>query len=260
MVTFTFSHGVCLMSRLSSSGLPHHPQRVTRDVVDLARTGTMAQRLCAGLVGALALALAVSPAGAQALNYPSLQVPYASTRDYTGAIAGGDGTTLLFQWREGWTERRHLQLDVGIADRKGNDGLLLALAGSFGQELLRASGEQPLDLLLTGGVGMSFGDGVSLLRVPIGVSIGHTFEMEKGMSLTPYVHPRVSIDVCSSCGGRDDSQSELSLNFDLGVNFQVNRQFAVRTALAFSGSDLAGTEDSFAVGFVWTPRPLVRTR
>jgi hypothetical protein len=200
-------------------------------------------------VGALAVLIVASPARAQSLNYPSLQVPSASTRDYTGAIAGGDGTTLLFQWREGWTDRRHLQLDLGIADRKGNESLLLIIGGAFGQELLRANADQPLDMLLTGGVGMSFGDGVSLLRMPFGVSIGHTFELDKAMSLTPYVHPRASIDVCSSCGGHDNSQSEVSLNFDLACNFQVNRQFAVRTAVAFSGSDLAGSDDSFAVGF-----------
>ena len=247
------------MSRPSSSGLPHQ-NRSKRGVIAFARTNAMVHRLYAGLVGALACVFAASQAGAQAYNYPSLQVPSASTRDYTGAIAGGGGTTLLFQWREGWTDRRHLQLDLGIVDPKGNESLLLAIGGAFGQELLRANADQPLDLLLTGGIGMTFGDGMSLLRIPVGASIGHTFEMEGNMSLTPYVHPRASIDVCSSCGGRDDSQSELSLNFDLGANFQVNRQFAIRMAFAFSGSDLAGSDDSFAVGFVWTPRPLAKSR
>lgn len=251
------------MSRLSSACRHSHPQHAERVVVRgvvAAFLQATAQRLRAGVVGALGVVLVASHADAQAFNYPSLQVPSASTRDYTGAIAGGDGTTLLFQWREGWTDRRHLQLDLGIADRKGNESLLLVIGGAFGQELLRASADQPLDLLFTGGVGMSFGDGVSLLRIPIGLSIGHTFELDQGMSLTPYVHPRASIDVCSSCGGHDNSQSEVSLNFDLGLNFQVNRQFAVRAAAAFSGSDLAGSDDTFAVGFVWTPRPLVKTK
>ena len=250
------------MSPQSSPCPISSPQSARRPLVARACTQAMTQWRSRGLVGALSLVLsfAASNAGAQSLNYPSLQIPSASTRDYTGAISGGDGTTLLFQWREGWTDRRHLQLDLGIADRKGDESLLLVIGGAFGQELLRATADQPLDLLLTGGVGMSFGDGVSLLRVPIGVSIGHTFELDKDMTLTPYVHPRASIDVCSNCGNRNDSQSEVSLNFDLGVNFQVNRQFAVRAAAAFSGSDLAGSEDAFAVGFVWTPRPLVKTK
>ena len=251
------------MSQLSSPCPPYRPSRAGHVTGDRARNRirAMTRGLSGSLLGgALALLLAPTRADAQALNYPSLQVPTASTRDYTGALSGGDGTTLLFQWREGWSARRHLQLDVGIADRKGSESLLMLVGGAFGQELLRASGDQPLDLLFTGGVGMSFGDGVSLLRVPIGLSIGHTFDLDNGMSLTPYVHPRASIDVCSNCGNRSDSQSELSLNFDLGLNFQVNREFALRVAGAFSGSDLVGTEDSFAVAFVWTPKPLVKPR
>lgn len=237
------------MSQLCSPCVPRRPSRPT-----------VARRCAWALSGAFAL-LSVAPrVEAQALNYPSLQLPTASVRDYTGALSGGDGTTVLFQWREGWTPKRHLQLDLGLADRKGSESLLMLVGGSFGQELLRASGDQPLDLLWTGGIGMSFGGGSTLLRVPIGLSLGHTFDLEKGMSLTPYVHPRASLDVCSDCGSRNGSESELSLNFDLGVNFQVNREFALRVAGAFSGSDLAGTEDSFAVGFVWTPRPLVKSK
>ena len=53
---------------------------------------------------------------AQAFNYPSLQTPQASTRDYTAALVGGAGTTLLFQWREGASRGMHWQLDAGLAD------------------------------------------------------------------------------------------------------------------------------------------------
>lgn len=213
-----------------------------------------------GLMGVIGAFASSAPLQSQAFNYPSLQVPTASTRDYTAALTGGAGTTVLFQWREGWGERRHVQLDVGLADRKGSETLMLLVGGFVGRELLRATGDQPLDLLLTVGAGAAFGSGVTLFRVPAGVSIGHTFELDQAMSLTPYVHPRASLDICSSCGSRGRGRTELSLNFDLGVNFQVNREFALRAAGSFSGSDLLGTEDTFAVGFNWTPRPLVRTR
>lgn len=215
--------------------------------------------LVSGVVaGVWATTLASSPLRAQAFNYPSMQVPTASTRDYTAALSSGAGTTALFQWREGWTPTRHLQLDLGLVDRKRSETLMMFVGGSMGQEIARASGDQPLDLLFTAGAGAAFGSGVTLIRIPIGVSIGHTFELDQGMSITPYVHPRISLDVCSSCGPRDRSRSEASLNFDLGVNFQVNRRFAVRAAGAFSGSDLLGTEDTFAVGFNWTPSALSR--
>ena len=195
---------------------------------------------------------------AQAFQYPSLQLPRVSTRDYTAALVGGAGSTALFQGREGWTSTRHVELDAGLADRKGGASLVAFVGGSVGQELTRATKEQPLDLLLTGGAGLAFGSGLTVLRVPIGVSLGHTFELDQEMSLTPYVHPRASIDLCSSCGTEKRSRSEVSLNFDLGVNFQVSQQFGIRVAGSFTGSDLAGGRDTFAVGLVWTPAALVK--
>lgn len=210
-------------------------------------------------LGALVAAFTVTErADAQASNYPSMQLPTASTRDYTAAVSSGAGTTALFQWREGWQPRRHWQLDAGLTDRKGSDNLALFVGGGIGQELARARGDQPLDLLFTAGAGAAFGGGYTLVRIPVGVSIGHTFDLEQGMAITPYVHPRASIDLASSGGRNDGSQSEVSLNFDLGVNFKVNSQFAVRAAAAFTGSELAGAQDTFAIGFNWTPAPLAR--
>ncbi len=210
-------------------------------------------------LGALVAAVTVTErADAQASNYPSMQVPTASTRDYTAAVSSGAGTTALFQWREGWQPRRHWQLEAGLTDRKGSDNLALFVGGAIGQELARARGDQPLDLLFTAGAGAAFGGGYTLVRIPVGVSIGHTFDLEQGMAITPYVHPRASVDIASSGGRNDGSQSEVSLNFDLGVNFQVNSQFSVRAAAAFTGSELAGAQDTFAIGFNWTPAPLAR--
>ena len=190
---------------------------------------------------------------AQASNYPSLQLPTASIRDYTGAIASGAGTSVLFQWREGVASAMHLGLDVGLTDRKGSENLLGFIGGSIGSELLRAEGEQRLELLLTGGLGFAFGGGATIVRVPLGVSLGHTFALEDGMALTPYVHPRVSLDLCSDCGRRANRRTELSLNFDVGVDFRVNQKFSVRVAGAFSGSDFFGNNDSFAIGLNWRP-------
>ena len=159
---------------------------------------------------------------ARAFNYPALQTPSASVRDYTGALVAGAGTTLLFQWREGAAPGMHWQFDGGFADPKGPADPLLFLGAALGKEIVRASGDQPLDVLLTAGTGASFGNG-SWVRIPIGASIGHTFPLEDAMSLTPFVHPRVSIDYCSTCrgsaiGGRGRSKSTASLNFDFGAH------------------------------------------
>ena len=215
--------------------------------------------LCRFGLAALIAAVPLTQTGAQAANYPSLQLPTASSRDYTAAIASGSGTLAVFQWREGTGPGMHLGLDVGVADYSGSNNLNLFVGGSIGRELLRATGEQPLDLMLTGGAGVGFGGGSTIFRVPVGVSLGHTFGLDQGMSLTPYVHPRLSIDICDDCGPGGDNRSEMSLNFDLGVSFQVNRQFGVRAAASFSGSDFFG-DDSFGLGFNWTPSLLSNRR
>ena len=122
---------------------------------------------------------------------------------------------------------------------------------------MRAQGDQPLDLLGTAGIGVAFGSGNTFVRVPVGVSIGHRFPLDDGMSITPYMHPRVSLDIFSGKGVQSD-KTEVTLNFDLGANFQVNKQFALRVAGVFSGSDRYGSGNAFSVGFNWTPAALSR--
>jgi hypothetical protein len=219
-------------------------------------------RVVPTLVALIVGAVAPGTVRSQAFNYPSLQLPTASTRDYSAAIVGGRGSTLLGQWRERFTEGSQFGLDAGLANPQARSSILLFVAASAGQEVLRASGEQPLDILATAGVGVAFGGRTSLLRLPIGASIGHTFDLgetSSGMSVTPYVHPRLSLDVCNNCTGLNGRQTNVSVNFDLGASLQVNRQFAVRAAGVFSGSNLLGTGDAFTVGFTWTPPALTAT-
>lgn len=207
---------------------------------------------------AASLSVLSHTAGAQAYSYPSFQLPTVSNRDYTAGIAASKGTVAFFQWREGINDDWHFSLDGGLGDPEGRDNNLIVFGGAFaGVQLLRATGDQPLDLLLTGGAGVALGSGQTTLRMPIGVSMGHRFPLEGGLALTPYVHPRISLDVCSSCTARNNNNSEVSLNFDMGVNFEVNPKFAVRLAGSFSGSDLIGRNDSFAVGVSWIPVPLL---
>lgn len=229
-----------------------------------AVAGAVGSAIAGAIASAMAMLLGAPSLGAQAFNYPALQTPSASTRDFTGALVGGAGTTLLFQWREEAARDMHWQFDGGFADPKGAGDLLLFLGAGLGKELVRAGGDQPLDVLLTAGAGASFGNG-TWVRIPIGASLGHTFALEDAMTLTPFVHPRVSFDHCGSCrgsliGGRGRSKSTASLNFDLGAHWQVNRQFGVRVAATFTGSDIVGSDETVAVGLNWTPAALSRRR
>jgi len=72
------------------------------------------------------------------------------------------------------------------------------------------------------------------------------------MALTPYAHPRVSIDVCGDCGDEID----LNINFDLGVNFEITPTVALRASVLLSGDRFA--DDAFGISLAITPRGLSR--
>ena len=209
-------------------------------------------RRCAGLIASavVALAAAATPAHAQAWFYPSFQAPRVTDRDYTFAVAGGSGTTALFQWREGISPITQLSLDAGIGDPDNDEDAVIFVGGQYARQLTRESQEMPLALLFTLGANAAFGGGVdAIVRIPVGLSVGHRFPLENGMTVTPYVHPRLSVDVCAGCPeGADDT--ELNVDFDLGASFQLTQQIALRGSILFSG---ASDDTGLGIGLTWTP-------
>ncbi len=238
------------MSTVSSHRALSQPSSIARRVRSVLKLGV-----------ALSAVVAIAPQAieAQALNYPALQIPSVSDRDYTGAAVGSNGTMLMFQWREGLTTDSHWGLDVGLYD-PSVDGAKTALffAGNFGYDLIRATDDQPLDMLLTAGAGFSVASGRTSVRVPVGLVLGHRFELDQGFAVTPFVHPRLSVDICSSCSVNGRSKSDVSLNFDVGGSFEVNQFLAVRLSALFSGAEQYGSENALAVGLTWTPAGLRR--
>lgn len=220
----------------------------------LAATRGIAQRFWI-----VALMAAVPAAAeAQAWAYPSFQPPRVANREFNFGVAdaGDAGTSLIFQWREGVTPRGQLSLDVGFADPDGKGNGKLLLGGQFGAMLNEARADMPLDFLLTGGINFAVGDGSDLIRIPFGVSIGHRFPLDEGFAITPYVHPRVSLDVCTDCGGHDET--DLGIDFDLGASFEVTRQLSFRVSALLGGSDTFGDSDGFGLSLVWSPPSLSR--
>jgi hypothetical protein len=200
----------------------------------------------------VAIAVTVMVAGrasAQAWNYPSFQGPRVVSREFNVAVAyGGDGGTDVFgQWREGLDATNQLELEGGFASpRVGNARGLLG--GSYAHQITTATADLPLDLLFTVGLYDSFGDG-NFFRLPVGISAGHTFPLDGGVSITPYVHPRLSFDASGCC-------DKLGLEFDIGANFQLTEQFAVRVSGTFGGSDVAANDAGFGIGLAWSPKGL----
>ena len=205
---------------------------------------------------ALVLSLVAAPLGAQAYNYPALQLPVLVEREYNfaAASAGKAGTSLYVQWRESLQPAWQFSFDGGLAAPEKGDSRLL-LAGALVWQALRATEDLPFDVALTIGAGFSSGNGFSVVRIPVGASVGHTFALERGFSLTPFAHPRLSLDRCSSCRA-GTSDSKLDVDVDLGVNFGINQQVAVRVAALLGGADYLGGTNGVGFSVAWTPKGL----
>lgn len=206
-------------------------------------------------VAALAFA-AAAPLQAQAFAYPAFQPTQIAEREYNFALVDldGDGTGILFQWREGLGNRRlQFTLDAGFADFDGGIDGLFMVGGALNYQLARATADMPFDLVFTGGLGFSSGDDFNIIRIPFGLAAGHRFPLEGQFAITPYVHPRLSIDrVSIDTPGGDVSDTETNLDFDIGMNFEINERMAVRLAA------LLGDSDAIGLSFAWTPRGLRR--
>lgn len=211
------------------------------------------------VLSAVLIALAPVAAHAQFYGYPSFQIPRTTPREYNFAIAnaGDAGTSLLFQWREAYSPTTHLQFDAGLADpnRPGDDARFI-IGGGMGHQLHTATSDLPLDLLVSAGAGGSFGGGVSYLRVPVGLSVGRRFPFDVPVAVTPYAHPRLTLDHCSACGAGGRSDTKLGVDADLGVDVELTTSLALRGSLLLSGSDFFGRGDGFGVSLVWTPATL----
>jgi hypothetical protein len=130
------------------------------------------------------------------------------------------------------------------------------VGGAYARQLARASTDLPLDILFTAGAYAALTD-PTLFRVPVGVSIGHRFPLEGNLALTPYLHPRVSLDYCSECGPGDDSETDLGVLFDLGVDFEVSSRLSLLLAFTFAGEESFGG-DAIGFGLAWRPVGLRR--
>jgi hypothetical protein len=201
----------------------------------MSKLGSGPRTWCRALAVTVALLGSARAARAQAWFYPSFQTPETVEREYNFAAVAYSGADFLFQWREGIVPGSQFSIDLGLADPKGASNTRLLIGGNYARELTRATVDQPIDLAATAGIGIAAGDGPGLVRIPVGVSAGHTFPLEGGMAITPYVHPRVSLDTWT--GSREGRHNYLSLDFDLGASLALTPEMALRASVTFSGND-----------------------
>jgi hypothetical protein len=190
-------------------------------------------------VGAAALALA-SLAGAQETGTPVFSAPYRAFahHEFGLSLSAPEGADLgiegFFSFASG---RNDFGLRVGALD--AGEGSDVVLGGRFRSRVITHSTDFPLDGALTVGLGAVFYDGDTVLRTPIGLSLGRRFDSRSsGMSFVPYLQP-VLIPRFS------DGDSGLDFALGLGLDIRLARHFDLRA----SGS--VGDLEGFAVSFAW---------
>jgi hypothetical protein len=181
-----------------------------------------------------------APAHAQETGTPVFSAPYRAFAQHElglslSAPEGADlGLEGFYSFASG---RNDFGLRVGFLD--DDDDADLVLGGRFRARLLTHSEDFPLDGALTVGFGAVFYDGDTVLRVPIGLSLGRRIDSgSSGLSFVPYLHP-VLIPTFS------EGDDEMELALGLGLDIRLTRRFDLRV----SGS--VGDLEGFAVSFAW---------
>jgi hypothetical protein len=213
--------------------------------------------------------LLAAPLAAQAYNYPELQTPRIVDREYNfaAASAGNAGTSLLFQWREGLNTDWQFSLEGGLASPKGGGNTRLILGGGLAWQWMRATADMPFDIAVTGSAGFSTGSSLNVVRIPFGISAGHTFKLDNGSEITPFVHPRLSLDFCSAGASSPNpengavvalcsSSAKVDVDVDVGVNYEITPQVALRLAGMLGGTSYLGSTNAIGFSIAWTPKGL----
>lgn len=216
-----------------------------------------------GAAAAIILAALLAPdmASGQAWSYPSFQLPVTTRRELNFGVAeGGDApgaASVVFQFRN--TPGRVLvSVDLGLLDRPGVDGASAIVGVGLARSITAA--RDPIALLPTVGAYAAIGDPANVFRVPVGISVGGRVPLEGSLLLTPYLHPRVSLDVCGDCGGgnlrfaNEDDDFDVNADVELGLDLAFTPALSVRLA-AVLGSDsfVIGDGDAFGVSLAYRP-------
>lgn len=192
---------------------------------------------------------AAAPLAAQAWDAPSFLAPRSLKEIGLSLIVPDDvdwGLVGYFRQPRAIENTVNLSFRAGYLDLENNDdrdGGSAGLAGldAYGLVMSTSEGDRA-DLAWSVGLGGTFGDDVSELRVPIGVTAGLGFSVASGLTLYPYVYPRVGIDLDLE---GSDTDAETGLSIDIGTDIGLGRHILLR---------LAGTvinESAWGIGVAW---------
>jgi len=198
----------------------------------------MGHTTLAAIAATATLALGAT-AGAQETGTPVFSAPdRAFARHELGlSLSAPESADLGFEGFYSFASGRNdFGLRLGFLDDDHTD---LVVGGRFRARLLTHSEDFPLDGALTVGLGAVFYDGGSVVRVPIGLSLGRRIDSKSsGISFVPYLQP-VLVPTFS------EGDSELEFALGLGLDIRLTRRFDLRV------SGAVGDLEGFAVSFAW---------
>jgi hypothetical protein len=156
----------------------------------------------------------------------------------TNANSLGDPTGLKLIWRQSGNINLGVHAGTGDLDDLG-DAILLG-AELYGP-LTGMAASTGLVMSWGIGAGAVFGDQYIDLSIPVGVSIGLNLG-SGGVSILPYVHPRVSFDVSSFDDqfGNEHTDTNIGLEVDLGVDVNLGERFILRGGASFGDREAYG--------------------
>lgn len=201
------------------------------------------------LAGVLAACLAgigclAGTAAAQVYDVPTFRTPYGETGLGLHLVLQNDADDVgvLGTWRRSGSDIV-LGVRAGLLEADGDLGLMVGM--EVGRQFVQANEEFPLDVAWASGVGVGTvpDRDVTLLRVPIGISIGRRVQLDDGGTfITPYAHPRLAVDILffDAGPGEDDTRSELNADIDLGLDIELSPQVTFRFAVTVGENEAIG--------------------
>jgi len=129
-------------------------------------------------------------------------------------------------------------LQFGFADGPGDGGILLG--GDIRPSIKHADSEFPLDLAFDGAVGLTIGDGYTLLELQPALLFSHRFPLDDGGALSPY--GSVGVDFQNVDYDEADGNTETDIVARFGLEWEATRKFGI------IGEFGVGDLDVFALG------------
>jgi hypothetical protein len=194
------------------------------------------------MAGVFVMAMA-APAAGQHWESPTFFSPHLRA-DLGAYLVNPDGGDLgaIGIWRQ--TAGINLGVRGGIGGRD-NDRTVLVGAELFGP--LSPEGMRGVELAWITGIGASI-NGVTALRIPVGISIGTT--LGSNIQFTPYAHPRVALDVVTfeRGDGEDETDTEFNFDVDVGADVAFTPSIVLRVGATLGDRDVFGVGLGFRTG------------